>query len=90
VAGGVLGRVVRAEAVFTGSTPYAPGTLRHEPALGGGALLDLGCYPVHWLRTLFPEPLEVTAAEARLNPAGADVSIEAELAFGAMPALVPA
>jgi predicted dehydrogenase len=41
VAAGVLGRIRTAEAVFTGATPYAPNTLRHEPALGGGALMDL-------------------------------------------------
>lgn len=78
---GVLGDLQRAEAVFTGSTPYAPGTLRHEPALGGGALMDLGCYPVHWLRSLFPGAPSVTAAEAVRNPSGADIRMRAELTF---------
>jgi predicted dehydrogenase len=82
VAAGVLGRIRHAEAVFTGSTPYAPDTLRHEPALGGGALMDLGCYPVHWVRSLFAGPPVVTSAGATRNPAGADLSMEAELAFG--------
>ena len=53
VRSGVLGRIHRAEAVFTGSNPFVANTLRHEPALGGGALMDLGCYPVHWVRSLF-------------------------------------
>jgi predicted dehydrogenase len=78
VAAGALGRIHHAEAVFTGSTPYAPDTLRHEPALGGGALMDLGCYPVHWIRSLFGEP-EVLQAAAQLNPLGADLTIEAHL-----------
>jgi predicted dehydrogenase len=81
VAAGVLGRIHRAEAVFTGSTPYAAGTLRHEPALGGGALMDLGCYPVRWLRSLFAGPPTVTSAVATRNPSGADLSMDAELAF---------
>ncbi|MGN9908344.1 Gfo/Idh/MocA family protein [Phytohabitans sp. LJ34] len=82
VESGALGRIHRAEAVFTGSNPFAPGTLRHEPALGGGALMDLGCYPVHWLRSLFPGPPAVVRAEATaVNPAGADLRMEAELAF---------
>jgi predicted dehydrogenase len=81
VAAGTLGRIHRAEAVFDGSNPYVPGTLRHEPALGGGALMDLGCYPVHWVRSLFPGMPTVTGAEATRNPAGADLSMEAELAF---------
>jgi predicted dehydrogenase len=90
VAGGALGRITRAEAVFTGANPYVPGTLRHEPELGGGALMDLGCYPVHWLRALFPDPPAVVAAEATRNPSGADLSIEAELDFDGVTATVRA
>ena len=29
-------------------------SFRYEPALGGGALLDIGCYPISALRALFP------------------------------------
>ncbi|GAA0558727.1 Gfo/Idh/MocA family oxidoreductase [Paractinoplanes ferrugineus] len=78
---GILGRVHHAEAVFTGANPYAPGTLRHEPELGGGALMDLGCYPVHWLRSIFPGTPTVRTATATRNPAGADMSMRAELTF---------
>jgi len=81
VAAGSLGRLHHAEAVFTGANPFAPGTLRHEPALGGGALMDLGCYPVHWLRSLLPGTPAVTGARATRNPAGADLSMRAELTF---------
>jgi predicted dehydrogenase len=81
VAAGTLGRLQRGEAVCTASIPYEPGTLRHEPALGGGALMDLGCYPVHWLRSLFPGTPVVRGTEASRNPAGADLSIAAELTF---------
>ena len=81
VGSGRLGRIRRAEAVFTGPTPFAPNTLRHEPALGGGALMDLGCYPVHWLRNIFPGTPDVVRTEAVRNPAGADLSMVAELTF---------
>ncbi len=81
VAAGRLGSIRRLEAVFTGSTPFAANTLRHEPSLGGGALMDLGCYPVHWLRSLFADTPTVVGAEAVLNPAGADLAMDAELAF---------
>ena len=81
VRSGVLGRIHRAEAVFTGSNPFVANTLRHEPALGGGALMDLGCYPVHWVRSLFAGAPAVTSAVATRNPAGADLSMAAELAF---------
>jgi predicted dehydrogenase len=81
VADGVLGPIRSASAVFDGSNPYLAGTLRHEPSLGGGALMDLGCYPVHWLRSLFPGTPTVTSATADRNPSGADISMRAELVF---------
>jgi predicted dehydrogenase len=81
VADGVLGTIRSASAVFDGSNPYLQGTLRHEPDLGGGALMDLGCYPVHWLRSLFPGTPTVTSASADHNPSGADISMRAELVF---------
>jgi predicted dehydrogenase len=91
VEAGVLGRIHRAEAVFNGSNPFAPNTLRHEPSLGGGALMDLGCYPVHWVRSLFPGTPEVTGVSAVRNPAGADLSMDAELEFdGGVTAVVRA
>jgi predicted dehydrogenase len=76
-----LGAVHSVEAVFTGATPFAPGSIRHDPALGGGALMDLGCYPIHWLRAGLAAEPEVLRAEARLNPLGADLEIEADLEF---------
>jgi predicted dehydrogenase len=81
LAGGTLGRISRAEAVFDGSNPYVAGTLRHEPELGGGALMDLGCYPVHWVRSLFPGAPVVRSAVATTNPSGADLTMRAELTF---------
>jgi len=81
VATGTLGRIRHAEAVFTGANPYRPGTLRHEPDLGGGALMDLGCYPVRWLRSLFAGTPAVVSAAATRNPAGADLSMRADLVF---------
>jgi predicted dehydrogenase len=91
VAGGIIGRVRSASAVFDGSNPYVEGTLRHEPHLGGGALMDLGCYPVHWVRSLFPGLPVVTSASADRNPSGADISMRAELVFsGEVTAVVSA
>jgi predicted dehydrogenase len=82
LADGVLGRIRAVEAVFDGSNPYAPDTIRHEPSLGGGALMDLGCDPVHWVRSMFGEPTVVRAAADR-NPSGADLTMRAELTVGA-------
>jgi predicted dehydrogenase len=76
-----LGPIRSVEAVFLVTNPFAPGALRHEPALGGGALMDLGCYAVHQVRRLLGEEPEVVRATAALGPAGVDESIEATLAF---------
>lgn len=80
VAAGSLGPALSVTATFNGANPFDPRSIRHAPELGGGALMDLGCYPVHWLRSLFGEPT-VVGANAELNELGADFSIEATLAF---------
>lgn len=76
-----LGRLTSVEGVFAYPNPFEPGALRHEPALGGGALMDLGVYPLHGIRHLLDEEPVRADAVAKLNPAGADESIEAELTF---------
>jgi predicted dehydrogenase len=44
------------------SVPRVPeGDIRHQLALGGGALMDLGCYPVHWVRSILGEPSSIEA-----------------------------
>jgi predicted dehydrogenase len=76
-----LGRLISVEGVFVVRNSFEPGALRHEPALGGGAMMDLGVYPLHGIRHLVDEEPVGATAVAQLNPAGADDSIEAELAF---------
>ena len=78
---GRLGPLTSIEGEFVAVNAYEAGTLRHEPALGGGALMDLGCYPVHWLRALAGEEPTVTAAHGVANPSGADSSMTAEFLF---------
>lgn len=78
---GLLGRIDRIEGDFLVANPFKAGTIRHEPALGGGALMDLGCYPLHWVRNLIGQEPEVVEANRSDNPSGADMAIEAELLF---------
>jgi predicted dehydrogenase len=54
--------------------------VRYDLALAGGALMDLGCYTVHWARTLAGEP-SVVSARATTGPPGVDVAMEATLRF---------
>ena len=78
---GRLGDIVSLRAVFWGPNAFDPDALRHKPELGGGSLMDLGCYAVHWVRALMQEEPSVVSASAVLNPVGADRIMEASLVF---------
>lgn len=85
VADGELGEPRHVEAYFTMPSP-PPGDPRWSLALGGGALMDLGCYGLHAHRALAPwaggEPGVVAArgGERAATP-GVDEWMEADLAF---------
>lgn len=81
VASGRLGDIVSAHADFTASIPFDPASIRHDPAVGGGSLMDLGCYPLHQLRALMADEPEVLDAAATVNSLGADLSMDASLRF---------
>ena len=78
---GELGAVRRIEAAFDVTIPYRPGELRHTLAVGGGALMDLGCYPLHAARTLIGTEPIVVSATAHCEHPGVDLRTGAELAF---------
>lgn len=79
---GAIGEPLSAEARVEYPIPRRPGEPRWTAALGGGALMDLGCYGVHALRLLLGDEPEVLAAEARMDPAGVDAGTTARLRFG--------
>ncbi len=61
--------------------PVRAGQIRHDPAMGGGALLDLGCYPLHMMRSICGTEPVVTSATGTVGPSGVDLSIKANLSF---------
>ena len=63
---GAIGEVRAVQADFGIDIPYDPAHRLLDPALGGGALLDLGVYPVAFAQLLLGEPDEL-AAWARLR-----------------------
>jgi predicted dehydrogenase len=83
--GGAVGRIRHIEAAFNADLPDTPGELRYIEALGGGALMDLGCYCMHWIRTVAGEEPTVVSATARCGTPGVDLDVEAELAFTSGP-----
>lgn len=83
---GVLGRIRSVEASFHVDIPFDPANIRHDPAQGGGAMMDLGCYPLHWLRSLIGTEPQILGAQAALTPLGVDRRMEVDLQFGDIPA----
>ncbi|HZK98305.1 MAG TPA: Gfo/Idh/MocA family oxidoreductase, partial [Caulobacteraceae bacterium] len=80
VQSGVLGALRRAAAEFHVPIPRTPTELRWRADQGGGALMDLGCYPLHALRTLIGAEPRVESAAALFED-GVDTRLRAELGF---------
>jgi predicted dehydrogenase len=78
---GKIGDILEVEAMFDAPIPYSPGELRYDRALGGGAMMDLGCYPLHWARTVCASEPRVVSASADWHPSGVDITMRAELEF---------
>jgi len=81
VQSGQLGELVSAEAEFSAPIVRRAQEFRWQAAQGGGALADLGCYPISWLRQLAGEEPEVTAAHQDLEPDGIDRRTTAHFSF---------
>lgn len=78
---GDIGAIERIDATFCVPIANRPGELRYIKDLGGGAMMDLGCYPVHWVRTIMNAEPEVLSAEADWDESGVDVVMRAEFKF---------
>ncbi|WTL48589.1 Gfo/Idh/MocA family oxidoreductase [Streptomyces sp. NBC_01497] len=70
---GAIGEVRSVQADFGVTGPFAPDHRMRDPELGGGALLDLGVYPVSFAQLLLGEPSRIQA-DAQLSPEGVDVN----------------
>ncbi|WNM34706.1 Gfo/Idh/MocA family oxidoreductase [Streptomyces sp. Li-HN-5-11] len=77
---GAIGEVRTVQADFGLAGPFPPSHRLRDPHLGGGALLDLGVYPVSFAQLLLGEPSDVTA-RAVLSPEGVDLQTGALLSF---------
>jgi predicted dehydrogenase len=81
VQGGELGSILNIAAQFDVPVPETPDELRWDGAVGGGALWDLGVYPLFWLRAAMAEEPILTAASHRLNDRAADIETNASFSF---------
>lgn len=81
VRGGDLGRVQSFHGVFSVEIPDRDGEIRHQRRLGGGAMMDLGCYPLHWARSLLVGEPNIQSAKSTVSQDGVDLSMHADLIF---------
>ena len=70
---GAIGEVRTVQADFGLAGPFAADHRLRDPATGGGALLDLGVYPVSFAQLILGEPDSVQA-HALISPEGVDLN----------------
>ena len=79
IAAGVIGEIKEINAAFT-YVNSNKGNYRFDPALGGGALLDLGPYPLHLIPSLFggEARVELLKVNQDIGPSGVDLVTKVE------------
>jgi predicted dehydrogenase len=80
VASGELGEIRHVDARLCAPL-LNPRDIRYRPDLAGGAAMDMGCYALHFVRTLGGAEPRVTAARAKLLAPGVDRAMEIDLVF---------
>lgn len=87
IASGAIGEPRRLDAAFGFRAETRSGRL-FDPALAGGALLDVGCYPVSLAVSVAatagidPDRLAVTSADGEIGPTGVDEHARVVIAGG--------
>ena len=82
LAGDEIGEVREIHAAFDVQIKDNGTEIRHRVETGGGAMMDLGCYPLHWALTVMGEAPRDVEARATLTPTGVDETLQAQLSFG--------
>lgn len=79
---GRIGEVTRIDADFSVEIRDSDDEIRQLPETGGGAMMDLGCYPLSWALNLLGPDLKVVDAKAQITRRGVDETLEARLKCG--------
>ncbi|HEX4793958.1 MAG TPA: Gfo/Idh/MocA family oxidoreductase [Humisphaera sp.] len=81
IAAGAIGQVKLIRASFCYRTTRTDGNVRFSRELGGGALMDVGCYCINFSRMIAgAEPTRINAV-ARLHESGVDEQVSALMEF---------
>lgn len=87
LADGALGTIVSVTADHGQLIGAADAARLHDPALAGGALLDLGIYPVSFASLVLGQP-DTIRATGTLTPSGVDEQVRAVLTSGGAEAVL--
>jgi predicted dehydrogenase len=80
--GGAIGAVRQVQASFGFMLRDPSGSnIRSIAALGGGALMDAGCYGLSLIRLVLPRTPQSVQASARIGPTGVDIATSATLHY---------
>jgi len=77
LASGAIGHPLHLSAAFHSQPPIANDSRFYNPALGGGALLDLGIYPISFASLVFGAQPQEIVSKAQLAPTGVDTRFSA-------------
>ena len=77
VESGVLGKLEHINARFVVGTPNAENIRMHYET-GGGATMDMGCYPISWLRHITGQEPRVVSAIAKIGNPDVDLRLEVD------------
>ncbi|WP_040284802.1 Gfo/Idh/MocA family protein [Tessaracoccus massiliensis] len=81
IADGAVGEITEIEADFDITLPDRT-NIRYNQELAGGSTMDLGCYALHFVRSVVGEEPEVVSSEARPSEdPRLDEALSAELSF---------
>ncbi|MEL6537515.1 MAG: Gfo/Idh/MocA family oxidoreductase [Bacteroidota bacterium] len=89
IAEGQIGEVTMIRAEFGFPPPYDPSSRLFNPALAGGALLDIGIYPLTLALRLAGAPLKELQSAVKKAPTGVDMAtaMQAEFENGVLASL---
>jgi xylose dehydrogenase (NAD/NADP) len=80
IASGRLGRIHLCQGTFEFTLP-ATQDIRLDPTIGGGALWDLGCYPVAFFQAVLGEDPDVVYGRAFIGETGVDLTCAATMGY---------
>jgi len=86
---GALGEILAVNADFGSPAPFDPGSRLFDPALGGGALLDIGVYPLWFAHFVLGRP-QTVGATGSLAATGVDEHAVVTLDYARARAVVTA